>query len=242
VGECGLDKAVLKDFDYIQQESIVLSHLRLATKYRRPLTLHCVSGAWARLLTLLTSEAHLHFGPQIPKVPQNGPKVPKRVPIMGAAVGTASLPYSTILHSCNTLPIDMLPDFLSIPGVYFSFAGRTLNHKTLKLIAAVPRDRLLIETDAPDQLPSHLRQSRRSLSASPSPSPSPSADVGVGVGVGVGAGVGAGTSAGVGGSAQYNEPALLRLHCIALAEALHMDPSELAALTRANALCAFNLA
>ena len=38
-----------------------------------------------------------------------------------------------------------------------SLAGRSLGAKETRLARAVPRDRLLLETDAPDQLPAALR-------------------------------------------------------------------------------------
>lgn len=123
-----------------------------------------------------------------------------------------------VLHSCNRMPIEMLPAFLQLPNVYFSFNGRTilndtmllhLQHSSLvaefqdvslsmpripsldpipsllrmesqgsrglrngldtlnteaNLIKAVPLNRLLVETDSPDQLSSMLRNSQTSIS------------------------------------------------------------------------------
>lgn len=42
--------------------------------------------------------------------------------------------------------------------MYFSFNGRDLREKELRLLRAVPMDRLLIESDSPDQMPRHLSQ------------------------------------------------------------------------------------
>lgn len=53
VGECGLDKWIW-DHQIDDQETVFREHLRLAAKYRRPMTIHCLK-AWGRLLDVLKS-------------------------------------------------------------------------------------------------------------------------------------------------------------------------------------------
>jgi TatD DNase family protein len=58
-----------------------------------------------------------------------------------------------VLHSFGG-PAEMIPVFAKL-GAYFSFPGYFLNERKLKqreVFKKVPADRLLIETDAPDQL------------------------------------------------------------------------------------------
>ena len=54
VGECGLDKWIW-DHQIDDQEAVFREHVRLATRYQRPLTIHCLK-AWGRLLDILKSE------------------------------------------------------------------------------------------------------------------------------------------------------------------------------------------
>eukprot|EP01034_Spumella_vulgaris_P025270 gene25270-31708_t len=134
VGECGLDKGLLKreegqDVDWDTQESILHSHLRLASRYNRPVTLHCV-GAWGRLLDVLTE----HF--------------------TSSEWATSTPRPAVILHSCNFLPPDMVPRFTKLlsSGVYFSLSGGGSEAKTVALLRVIPLSQLLVETDSPDQL------------------------------------------------------------------------------------------
>jgi TatD DNase family protein len=196
VGECGLDKAVLRDgVSYEQQEAVLRVHHELAGKLTRSLTLHCVSGCWDRLLSALRQEE-------------------KR--------GDGAVPPCIILHSCNSLPKEMVPAFLRLrSAVYFSLSagGRGgLSAKAVALAAVVPSDRLLIETDSPDQLIHSLWFLRD----------------------GEESGAGAECSSG-GRLVLYNEPAALPLLCAQLADALCEDFTVLAARTRHNALRAFQL-
>jgi len=58
-----------------------------------------------------------------------------------------------VLHSFGG-PVEMIPAFAKL-GAYFSFPGYFLRERKLRqreTFKQVPRDRLLIETDAPDQL------------------------------------------------------------------------------------------
>jgi len=59
-----------------------------------------------------------------------------------------------LLHSYGG-PVELVPEFVRL-GAYFSFPGyfgHERKARTWEVFRALPRDRLLIETDAPDQLP-----------------------------------------------------------------------------------------
>ena len=190
VGECGLDKAVKKDVTLDEQESILIAHIQLATKYQRALTVHCVSGCWDQLLAIL--KRHKKY-----------------------------LPRSIILHSCNTLPVPLVPVFTTQGEVYFSIAANRAGpgaSKLVALLAAIPRDRLLIETDSPDQLHSALRMNSK-FSASGEENMNEEEAVCI----------------------QYNEPALLIYHCGALAKSMNIPTEELALLTRSNVRRAYRI-
>lgn len=132
VGECGLDKNVKKDASMEIQAEILHEHIRIAGKYHRSVTIHCVAGSWGTLLQILQEECCGEEGKVSPR--------------------------SIILHSCNGLPLDMLDAFRAIPGLFFSVSGRVLHEKCLPLLTQLPLDRLLIETDSPDQVPLPLKQ------------------------------------------------------------------------------------
>lgn len=55
------------------------------------------------------------------------------------------------------MPADMVKAFAAIPNLYFSFNGRSLGPKESRVCRLVPRHRLLVETDAPDQLCPQLK-------------------------------------------------------------------------------------
>lgn len=123
VGECGLDKVIKKRVSLEVQEAILIDHISLASRYNRPLTLHCV-GAWGRLLQVLESQTKDQY------------------------------PSSIVLHSCNSLPVEMVTSFLKLPNVFFSFSGSiTGKEKTCQLLRSIPLNALLLETDSPDQTP-----------------------------------------------------------------------------------------
>lgn len=64
-------------------------------------------------------------------------------------------PAGVILHSFLGSP-EMVPDLAKL-GAYFSFSGFLMSmkpQKAKKLVNAVPLDRILLETDAPDAVPS----------------------------------------------------------------------------------------
>lgn len=131
VGECGLDKVVKKEADLDVQVYILKRHLHLAGKYKRPVTIHCVSGCWGTLLQVLNE----------------------------TFVDASFAPHAVILHSCHGLPINMLSSFARLPNVYFSLSSGALQERYLPLVTSIPLDRLLLETDSPDQIPYPLRGS-----------------------------------------------------------------------------------
>jgi TatD DNase family protein len=66
----------------------------------------------------------------------------------------APLPAGLLLHAYGG-PAELVPPLAGL-GAYFSFGGNTLDERKLvrrEAIRVVPRDRLLLETDAPDILP-----------------------------------------------------------------------------------------
>ena len=73
--------------------------------------------------------------------------------------GMHRLPPGVVLHASNSMPSEMLNQFLSLSCVYLSFTGgKSLNtSKTRHLLRGVPLNRLLVETDSPDQLPFDLK-------------------------------------------------------------------------------------
>lgn len=142
VGECGLDKG-LKNVAMGVQVDILRSHIRIASRHNRPVTIHCV-GAWAILLEVLRD------------VDRDVRKGLKSGGLEVGGSGTSVPAY--VLHSCNSMPVQMAADFLKIPNVYFSFSGRAMSaNKEGRLAGKVPLERILVETDSPDQLPVHLR-------------------------------------------------------------------------------------
>ncbi|MHC4884622.1 MAG: TatD family hydrolase [Planctomycetota bacterium] len=63
-----------------------------------------------------------------------------------------SSPRGVLLHACAA-PAEMVPDFLRV-GAYFSFSGAVLSPRQVRMrrtLCTVPLDRLLLETDAPNQ-------------------------------------------------------------------------------------------
>jgi TatD DNase family protein len=147
VGECGLDNG-LKNVAMGYQVDILRQHITIAARHNRPVTMHCV-GAWATLLEVLR-DMEKGFGSAKSGTPESKGKGGGRV-------------RAYILHSCNSLPKQMVADFLKIPNVYFSFSGRTLSaSKEGNLASRIPMDRILIETDSPDQLPLSLKSKLQS--------------------------------------------------------------------------------
>jgi len=68
------------------------------------------------------------------------------------------MPRGLVIHSFSG-SVELVKSLVSL-GVYFSFSGSITNpayERARALVQAVPRERLLIETDAPDMLPHVLR-------------------------------------------------------------------------------------
>ena len=127
-GECGLDKGIKRDVSMEVQEAVLKVHLDAALSMQRTLTLHCV-GAWGKLFDVLLE--HISASPG-----QSG---------------------YIVLHSANSMPPEMLQRFVTFENIYFSFNGKVMSNKAKQVIQNVPTDRLLVETDSPDQLPTALR-------------------------------------------------------------------------------------
>lgn len=126
VGECGVDKNVNHQVSMLLQQRVLHDHLKVAAMFGRFVSIHCVSGCWGHLLTTL-NEALSESPPAL---------------------------ASIILHACNSLPTEMLPQFSRIENIYFSFSATIVdNAKHQRLLKMVPRDRLLLESDSPDQSP-----------------------------------------------------------------------------------------
>ena len=126
VGEAGLDRSAARGaaVDFDLQLRVCRAQLALARELRRPVSLHCVRAHEA--LRALLEEA--------------GPWEEGQV----------------LLHSYGG-SAEMVPVYASL-GCYFSFSGwvtqpRKRARTTLRALAVVPRDRLLVESDAPDQTP-----------------------------------------------------------------------------------------
>ena len=239
IGECGLDKNIIsggksknknKDdslgkelkeqqlVDMDMQMEILLIHLEVAAKYRRSVTIHCVSGCWLQLLDAFK--------------------------IVTSQFGSGCIP-SIILHSCHSLPVEMLPSFFSAVGdsyaakksvksnenhklksdnfhfaeedvphvdgdnnftrLYFSMSGRLFGSpKGIKLAKAVPLDRLLLETDSPDQIPVPF------------------------------------TGKGTDRKLSFNQPGTLSFTCVEMAKLLNSKCENLSIQTSSNACRAFN--
>jgi TatD DNase family protein len=109
-----------------QQAAALATQLRMATQLRRPISLHCVRASGALHEQLL------------------------------AACPKASGYHDTglLLHGYSG-SAEMVPRFAAL-GAHFSFSaalGGMAPARAAALVRAVPDDRLLLETDAPDGLP-----------------------------------------------------------------------------------------
>ena len=165
VGECGLDHC-LKNVNMTTQIDILRRHIRVAARHHRPVTIHCV-GAWGQLLEVLKESEKIDKREKkeqderrkrlLLKQPGGSDEAEKEGEVDEENVGVRGV-KEYILHSCNSLPVQMVAEFLKIPTVYFSFSGRALStNKEGKLMAKIPLDRVLLETDSPDQLSLSLR-------------------------------------------------------------------------------------
>ncbi len=111
------------------QEVVLTVQLALAAKYQRPVALHCV-GAWGRLIDMLERLAK-----------------------------TAGLP-PLMLHSFGG-SLETMQRLVNL-GCWISFSSSLIDrepHTLQRVFFETPIDRILLETDAPDQLPVTLRNS-----------------------------------------------------------------------------------
>ena len=135
VGECGLDKRVTKEVSKEVQEHFLRRHFAAAQRHGRVLCIHCVQS-WGSLYSVLKEEFAVVKG-------------------QGEA---ATRIQGVLLHSSNSLPEDMVSGFAALPSVYFSLNGRhTTSAKELATIRKIPSDKMLLETDSPDQLPLYFK-------------------------------------------------------------------------------------
>ena len=131
VGECGLDKRISsKTHDKIFvplefQKLLMRVQLDVASKLRRVVSVHCV-GCWGSLLEVVT------------KSKVNNAADPN--------------PPAIILHSSNGMSIEIASRFKTMENVYFSFSARHFSSKTKELVRSLPLNRILLETDSPDQV------------------------------------------------------------------------------------------
>lgn len=131
IGECGLDDTIdLERAPYARQEHLLRGHFLIAKKYDLPLILHA-RGRGAYDVLLRFLDSH---------------------PLPSA---------SAVLHSYGG-GIDLLKRFRA-HGLYFGFAGPATYPNARKVRASlidVSDDKLLAETDAPDQTPEPYRPGR----------------------------------------------------------------------------------
>jgi TatD DNase family protein len=71
-------------------------------------------------------------------------------------------PVTGVLHSCSASP-ELTREYVAL-GLHVSFSGSVTWHggenKAARAVAVVPRERLVVETDAPDQTPEPQRPGR----------------------------------------------------------------------------------
>jgi TatD DNase family protein len=114
------------------QTTVLSAQLDLAIKYQRPLSLHCVAS-WGRLVGILENR---HARGSMPQV---------------------------MLHAFSG-SVEIMHRLLRI-GCWFSFTARLVDPRCQKLrqvFLEIPLDRILLETDAPDQLPADLQKNGES--------------------------------------------------------------------------------
>jgi len=131
IGECGLDAVTdLSRADFARQERVLVAQLTLARRTNLPVILHARGSLAYRRLAELLAAQPL-----------------------GPAGG--------VIHSYSG-GVDLVRPFVAL-GLHFGFAGPATYPDARKVRAsvdAVPLDRLLLETDAPDQTPVPHRPGR----------------------------------------------------------------------------------
>lgn len=139
VGECGLDKSIRRQVSLQRQEEVLFHHLKIASQYNRPLTLHCV-GSWGRLLELLQNSP---YTPNIPAL------VLHSCNSMSHAMLQGFLSLPNAFFSFNGKTLNACPSE--------GLGGSNPRERESQLLQSVPLPRLLLESDSPDQLPEGLR-------------------------------------------------------------------------------------
>lgn len=76
--------------------------------------------------------------------------------ILSSFQGLEQIP-TIVLHSCNSIAHDQLARAITMKNVYFSLNGRQLGKKTIQILPRLPLERILLESDAPDQLPEIIK-------------------------------------------------------------------------------------
>ncbi|DAZ95113.1 TPA: hypothetical protein N0F65_009744 [Lagenidium giganteum] len=190
LGEIGLCKSLRgKAVDRATQERAFQQQLQLATTLQRPVIVHCVKS-FGKVLEIMQREQEL----------------PPRI----------------VMHSFNGAS-DIVKSFIKLEQnaskrtrVFFSLNAKQLSENKEKASAwcrAIPLPSLLLETDAPDQLP-----------ATDSVMANMDAEITQCL-----------------AEVQQNEPVTVQLALLKAAEALSMTPEELAEIVNANALEAFHI-
>lgn len=111
-----------------QQAFVLQTQLDLAVKYRRPISLHC-GGSWGRMVDVLE---HRYTVGSMPRV---------------------------MLHAFNG-SIETMRRLAKI-GCWFSFSAGLVDpdrHRLREVFREVPLKSILLETDAPDQLPADVKK------------------------------------------------------------------------------------
>jgi TatD DNase family protein len=170
VGECGVDKNVGKhttssedipELTLETQIAIFEAHIQLACTYHRNLTIHGVSGCWGHIFQSLQKVIPISMQRQS-KRKQSKQKQEYEV----VDEERKQRPKHIILHSCQSMPLDMMKMFqATFHDVYFSISATAVNSDKMKAVAiAIPLEKLLLESDSPDQLPKALLKSDQRFS------------------------------------------------------------------------------
>ena len=125
LGECGLHHGAGCEATPQQQAAALATQLSLAVKLQRPVTLHCVRAQGA-----------MHDA------------------LVAAAPAAGFSDCGLLLHGYSG-SAEMVPRFAAL-GAHFSFSaalGGMAPARATALVRAIPDDRLVLETDAPDGLP-----------------------------------------------------------------------------------------
>ncbi|KXS09631.1 Metallo-dependent hydrolase [Gonapodya prolifera JEL478] len=152
LGEVGLDKVATdpltnKRYSLQAQRDTFIQQLRIAGRFRRPVSAHCVraGGLVVEILEQLTREAGLWKAP-----PPSG-RIPTPSPPTPPSDTPTSFPPSFTFHSCTLSP-DLTTSLLRsplAPHLYFSFSScvSARSPQFAQRVLAVPDDKILLESD-----------------------------------------------------------------------------------------------